>query len=65
MFIFDQLKRDDSQLRTISVIVVAGLVVLLTGLWFVQIVSGKKFEQHFRETEFPFSSHRTDSWKNL
>src|SRR4051812_31974457 len=46
MFIFDQLKRDDRQLRMLSLIVVSGLVVLLGGLWFVQIVSGKRFEKY-------------------
>lgn len=45
MFIFDQLKRDDRQLRTISMIVATGMLVLLTGLWFVQIVRAKKFEK--------------------
>ena len=52
MFIFDQLKRDDRQLQMISVIVAMGLVVLLTGLWFVQIVSGKKFEKNSENQSF-------------
>ncbi|MDB6059877.1 MAG: hypothetical protein JWO95_3721, partial [Verrucomicrobiales bacterium] len=52
MFIFDQLKRDDNQLRLISVMVVCGMAVLLTGLWFVQIVSGKKFEKNSENQSF-------------
>src|SRR4051794_36007797 len=45
MFIFDQLHKDERQLRTISIVVASGLLVLLTGLWFVQIVRAKKFER--------------------
>jgi penicillin-binding protein 2 len=52
MFIFDQLKRDDRQLRIISILVVLGMAVLLTGLWFVQIVSGKKFEKNSENQSF-------------
>lgn len=52
MFIFDQLRRDDRRLQIISVLVAAGMVVLLTGLWFVQIVSGKKFEKNSENQSF-------------
>ena len=52
MFIFDQLRRDDRRLQMISAMVAAGMVVLLTGLWFVQIVSGKKFEKNSENQSF-------------
>jgi cell division protein FtsI/penicillin-binding protein 2 len=52
MFIFDQLKKDERGLRTISIIVASGLIVLLTGLWFVQIVSGKKFEKNSEKQSY-------------
>src|SRR5690349_5854716 len=45
MLVFDQLKRDDSQLRWLAVLVLAGMLVLLSGLWWVQVVSAN----HFRE----------------
>jgi penicillin-binding protein 2 len=52
LFIFDQLKRDDRPLRMISVIVAGGMLVLLTGLWFVQIVQAKKYEKSSENQSF-------------
>jgi penicillin-binding protein 2 len=45
MFIFDQLKRDDHQLRLLAIIMFIGCVVLGIGLWYIQIVSAR----HYRE----------------
>lgn len=45
MLIFDQLKKDDPQLRVLAVLVLAGMVTLFSGLWWVQIVSAG----HFRD----------------
>jgi penicillin-binding protein 2 len=58
MLVFDQLKRNDPQLRTISFFVLAGLVVLLAGLWWVQIVSARDYQanletQSFRTVRIP------------
>ena len=39
MLIFDQLKKNDPQLRALAVVVLGGLCVLLAGLWWVQVVS--------------------------
>ena len=51
MFIFDQFKRDDRQLRFISLLVVhRDGSCLLTGLWFVQIVSGEEIREELRRT---------------
>jgi penicillin-binding protein 2 len=52
MFIFDQIKRSDRPLRMISFGVLAGMLVLLTGLWHVQIVSAKKFEKNLQTQSF-------------
>ena len=41
MLIFDQLKKDDPQLRLVAVMVLGGLGVLLAGLWWVQVVSAR------------------------
>ena len=39
MLIFDQLRKDDPQLRFLAVIVFAGMSILFAGLWWVQMVS--------------------------
>ncbi len=58
MLVFDQLKRNDPQLRLVTVAVLAGLVVLLIGLWWVQIVSARDYQanlatQSFRTVRIP------------
>ena len=58
MLVFDQLKRNDPQLRTVSVVVLAGLGILLAGLWWVQIVSARDYQtslevQSFRSVRIP------------
>ena len=58
MLIFDQLKKDDPQLRAIAVLVLGGLGVLLAGLWWVQVVSARDYEanleaQSFRTVRIP------------
>ena len=58
MLIFDQLKKDNPQLRAIAVLVLSGLGVLLSGLWWVQVVSVREYEanleaQSFRTVRIP------------
>ena len=58
MLIFDQLKKNDPQLRALAVVVLAGLLVLLAGLWWVQVVSSKDYQanletQSFRTVRIP------------
>jgi penicillin-binding protein 2 len=43
MLVFDQLKKDDAQLRFLAAVVLAGMLILLTGLWWVQIVSTRYY----------------------
>jgi penicillin-binding protein 2 len=45
MLFFDQLKKDDPQLRFLAVMVLCGLFVLLGGLWWIQIVSVKAYQE--------------------
>src|ERR1700759_2789372 len=45
MLIFDQLKKDDPQLRFLAVVVTVGFLILLVGLWWVQLVSTKYFQK--------------------
>jgi penicillin-binding protein 2 len=58
MFIFETFKRETPRLRALSVVMGAGFLVLLAGLWFVQIVSGKQMQgrmeyQSFRTNALP------------
>ena len=59
MLIFDQLKKDDPQLRAVSaVVVLGGLGMLLAGLWWVQVVSARDYQriletQSFRTVRIP------------
>ena len=58
MLIFDQLKKDDPQLRVLTVVVLAGLAILFGGLWWVQIVSSREYQanletQSFRTVRIP------------
>jgi penicillin-binding protein 2 len=45
MLVFDQLKRNDPQLRVVTLAVLGGLGLLLTGLWWVQIVSARDYRE--------------------
>jgi penicillin-binding protein 2 len=58
MLVFDQLKKNDPQLRALAVAVLSGLFVLLVGLWWVQVVSSKDYQanletQSFRTVRIP------------
>lgn len=63
MLIFDQLKKNDPQLRILAIGVFAGLSILLAGLWWVQIVSARDYEanlqtQSFRTVRIPAARGR-------
>src|SRR5260370_25915116 len=44
MLIFDQLKKKDAQLGFLGVTVFGGMVVLFAGLWWVQVVSSRYYQ---------------------
>src|SRR3954468_23269990 len=52
MLVFDQLKKNDPQLRLLTAGVLLGFCVLLAGLWWVQIVSGRDYQQHLETQAF-------------
>src|SRR4029079_6451391 len=52
MLVFDQLKKNDPQLRLLTAAVLFGLCVLAAGLWWVQIVSGQDYQQHLETQAF-------------
>ncbi|HZQ46733.1 MAG TPA: penicillin-binding transpeptidase domain-containing protein, partial [Verrucomicrobiae bacterium] len=45
MLVFDQLKKDDPQLRFLAVLVLGGLLLLFGGLWWVQVVSVRYYRE--------------------
>lgn len=45
MLILDQINKSDRSLRFIALGVLAGIIVLVTGLWWVQIVSSKHYSK--------------------
>ena len=58
MLVFDQLKRNDSQLQLLTILLCAGLAVLFAGLWWVQIVNAGRYQesleiQSFRSVRLP------------
>jgi penicillin-binding protein 2 len=52
MLIFDQLKKDDPRLRGVAVMVLAGVFLLLGGLWWVQVVSGRHYQTNLEDQSF-------------
>jgi penicillin-binding protein 2 len=52
MLFIDQLKKNDPHLRWMAMIVLGGLGVLLTGLWWVQIVSAREYQEHLETQSF-------------
>ena len=52
MLVFDQLKKNDPHLRWMAVVVLGGMGVLLAGLWWVQIVSAREYQEHLETQSF-------------
>jgi penicillin-binding protein 2 len=46
MLVFDELKKNDPQLRLVAMVLAAGLCLLLAGLWWVQVVSAREYQSH-------------------
>ena len=52
MLVFDQLKKNDYQLRLVAILLVAGLFILFVGLWWVQVVSAREFQLHLETQSY-------------
>jgi len=52
MIVFDQLKKNDPHLRLITWSVLAGMCVLLGGLWWVQIISYRHYSENQKAQSF-------------
>ena len=46
MLVLDELKKNDPQLRLVAVMLAGGLLILLAGLWWVQVVSAREYQAH-------------------
>lgn len=46
MLVIDELKKNDPQLRLVALMLAGGLLVLLAGLWWVQVVSAREYQAH-------------------
>ncbi|HEY1717132.1 MAG TPA: penicillin-binding transpeptidase domain-containing protein [Verrucomicrobiae bacterium] len=46
MLVFDELKKNDPQLRLVAMVLAAGLCILIAGLWWVQVVSSRVYQEH-------------------
>ena len=63
MLVIDQVRRSDPRLRFLGAMILFGFSVLLTGLWYVQVVSQRKYEnslkvQAFRTVRIPAARGR-------
>lgn len=52
MLIFDQLKKNDPQLRLLTWIVLGGMGLLLVGLWYVQVISFRQYAENQKAQSF-------------
>jgi penicillin-binding protein 2 len=46
MLVFDQLKKNDPQLRLVAMVLAGALCILVAGLWWVQVVSSREYQEH-------------------
>ncbi len=58
MLVFDQLKKNDTQLQLLALLLCVGFAILLAGLWWVQIVNASRYQesletQSFRSVRIP------------
>jgi penicillin-binding protein 2 len=52
MLIFDQLRKNDMQLQLLAAVICCGLLVLVTGLWWVQIVNAGRYRESIEAQSF-------------
>ena len=52
MIVFDQLKKSDPYLRLMTIAVLVGMGILITGLWWVQIISYRTFTENQKAQSF-------------
>src|ERR1039457_5661555 len=46
MLVFDELKKNDPQLRLVAMVFAGGFFIVTAGLWWVQVVSAREYQSH-------------------
>jgi penicillin-binding protein 2 len=52
MLIFDQLRKSDRPLQMLAGIILAGIVILFCGLWYVQVISAQRYRNDLQNQSF-------------
>jgi len=52
MIVFDQLKKNDPPLRVLTLVVIAGLLILIGGLWWVQVIMFHTYTESGRNQSY-------------
>ncbi len=52
MLVLDQIKPGDRKLQAVAMVILAGLLVLLAGVWQVQVLNGKKYAESQRNQSY-------------
>jgi len=52
MLVFDELKKNDAHLRLVAMVLAGGLLILLAGLWWVQVVSAHDYRIHLETQSY-------------
>jgi penicillin-binding protein 2 len=52
MLVFDELKKNDPQLRFVATALAAGIFILTAGLWWVQVVSAGEYKSHLETQSY-------------
>ncbi len=52
MLFVDEFKKNEPQLRLVALMLAVGLVILLAGLWWVQVVSANEFQSHLETQSY-------------
>jgi penicillin-binding protein 2 len=52
MLVIDELKKNDPQLRLMAMVLAASFFILLTGLWWVQVVSVHEYQSHLETQSY-------------
>ena len=52
MLVLDQLKKADRQLQLVALAILAGVLVLLAGVWRVQVMNAKKYQESQRNQSY-------------
>jgi penicillin-binding protein 2 len=52
MLVVDELKKNEPQLRLVALMLMVGLCILFVGLWWVQVVSAREYQEHLETQSY-------------